>query len=79
MLLVCENDIIIEVPESSFATGLSHLMAAYYVFHVAYPKSIKTTLYFIQDVTMNMQTKKEKRPVRYTNFLTSTGLDKLET
>lgn len=66
ILLILEKDIVIEDSDLKLVSGLSHLVAAYYVFHVAYPKKFK----------MKMMGG-EKRPVRYTTFLTNSGLSKL--
>ena len=41
-----------EVPGETHVEGLLHLMAAYYVFGVEYPKACRALLYFVQDIFM---------------------------
>ena len=60
--LCAENVAIMELPSSTIQTGIAHLMAAYYVFDVQYPKMCKPTLFYFQDVIMD-KTDNLSRPV----------------
>ena len=53
--------------------GFIHLMAIYYVFNVEYPSACKATLYFLQDILMEMPVVDHYRPTKY---LSSSGLVK---
>ena len=46
MILCAENQEMCEVPGDTLVEGLVHLMAAYYVFGVEYPKACRALLYF---------------------------------
>ena len=72
-MFVCgENNIIVEVPTNKVINGFIHLMATYYVFNVEY-SFCRPTLFFFQDILLEMQDKK-KRPTRYSTFICTSGL-----
>ncbi len=62
-----ENDCLVEVPATTIVEGLVYLMAAYYVFNVAYPKLYQPLLYMVQDFVMD-KSDNGKRPTRYASF-----------
>lgn len=69
MFICAENTIIVEVPSTELCDGIVHLMSAYYVFNVGY-NFCKATLYFFQDVLMDMPDKKgTQRPTRYSTYI----------
>ena len=78
IFLCAEDNIIMEVQNSTkleLIDALVHLMAAYYVFNVAYPSVCKTTFYFLQDIIMGKGEAGARRPIRYSTFLTGKGLN----
>ena len=77
IFLCAERDLLMEVQNSTklqLIDGLVHLMAAYYVFNVAYPSACKATFYFLQDIIMKKGETGAHRPIRYSTFLTANGL-----
>ena len=44
MFLCAENDSLLEIPVNTLAEGFTHLMAAYYVFDVSYPRGCMPSL-----------------------------------
>ena len=54
MILCGENEEITEVPGETLVEGLLHLMVAYYVFGVEYPKMRRALLYLFQDILLEM-------------------------
>ena len=46
MIIVAENQELFEVPGDTLLNGILHLMATYYVYNVAYPKSCRSLLFF---------------------------------
>ena len=68
MFVCAEKTVVLEVPSRVFVDGLIHLMSAYYVFNVNY-NFCKSTLYFIQDVLMDMPDKGAHRPTRYSTYI----------
>ena len=73
MFLCAENDSLFEIPANTLAEGFTHLMAAYYVFDVSYPRGCMPSLYFLQDILLD-QPDNLSRPVRYTAYVRSVGL-----
>ena len=74
MFLCAESKALMEIPSTFFIDGVSHLMAAYYVFDVQYPKVCQSHLYFFQDVLMDKADTAKPRPVRYTSYIRSLDL-----
>ena len=52
MILCAEDQEICEVPGETLVEGLLHLMVAYYVYGVEYPKACRALLYVFQDILM---------------------------
>ena len=54
MMVCAENEELFEVPGETLGLleGIMHLMAAYYVYNVEYPRGCKGLLYFFQDILM---------------------------
>ena len=52
MFLSAENDALMEIPGTTVINGIAHLMAAYYVLDVQYPKVCKSSFFF-QDIIMD--------------------------
>ena len=50
MFLCTENESIMELPSAELTDGVRHLMAAYYMFWVGYPRSCRPSLLFLQYV-----------------------------
>ena len=46
MFLCAENVAIMELPSTTIQNGIAHLMTAYYVLDVQYPKMCKPTFFF---------------------------------
>ena len=72
MFLCAENDSLLEVPANTLTDGFTHLMAAYYVFDVGYPRGCMPSLYFLQDVVLD-RPDNLPRPIRYTAYVRSVG------
>ena len=55
MFICSENDVILDIAHDSatLVDGIIHLMAAYYVFHVEYPKICRNSFLFLQDIARN--------------------------
>ena len=68
MFICAEEDGILELPSTNIAEGITHLMAAYYVYNVQYPKAYQPLLYFFQDFLMDRVEENAKRPTRYSTF-----------
>jgi len=71
MILCAKNEEIMEVPGQHSWMGVLHLMAAYYVYGVKYPKGCKSLLYFFQDFIIqkpDVARAARKRPTRYKTF-----------
>ena len=73
MFLCAENESIMEVPSAELIDGVRHLMAAYYVFGVGYPRSCRPSLLFFQEYIMGMKESAQK-PIRYTTYVNSLNL-----
>ena len=59
--VVAEGDALFEIDNFSIVEGLLSLIAAYYVFHISYPKSSPATgVLFVQEVLMEMGSKPRK-------------------
>ena len=72
MILCAKNQEICEVQGETLVEGLLHLMAAYYVFGVEYPKTNQALLYFFQDILMERPDTygpAKDRPTRYKSFI----------
>lgn len=75
-IFVCaENTDLFEMNISTMtiADGICYLMAAYYVFNIAYPPAYKPMLYFFQDILMD-KPDRGSRPTRYSTFVAKLGL-----
>ena len=68
MIVCAENEELFEMPGETLLEGIMHLMAAYYVYNVEYPRGCKGLLYFIQDILME-RSGSGKRPTRYKTFI----------
>ena len=68
MMVCAENEELFEVPGETLLEGIMHLMAAYYVYNVEYPRGCKGLLYFFQDILME-RSGSGKRPTRYKTFI----------
>ena len=73
MFLCAENESIMELPSTNILDGVNHLMAAYYVLGVGYPRSCRPSLLFFQDYVMGIKDTAYK-PVRYTTYVNSLDL-----
>ncbi len=63
----------IKVCESNTpAKAIKSLMAIFYVFNIAYPTKVTSTLSFIQKILLNVQdsTKKDKKVVKFLSTIT---------
>ena len=72
MILCAGDQEMCEVPGETLVEGLLHLMAAYYVFGVEYPKANRALLYFFQDILMERPDTygpAKNRPTRYKSFI----------
>ena len=72
MFLSRENEALMEIPATTVLSGITHLMAAYYVLDMQYPKVCKSSLYFFQDIIMD-KPDDLPRPVRYNTYIKSLG------
>lgn len=72
MFLSAENEALMELPSTTILNGIAHLMAAYYVLDVQYPKVCKSTLFFFQDIIMD-EPDNLPRPVRYNTYIKTLG------
>ena len=61
MIIVAENQELFEVPGDTLLDGILHLMATYYVYNVAYPKSCRSLLFFLGHFIEQAKA----RPTRY--------------
>ena len=74
MILCAEDQEICEVPGETLVEGLLHLMVAYYVFGVEYPKACRALLYFFQDILTERPDTYElvkNRPTSHKSFISS--------
>ena len=58
--IVVENEIILELP--SFKYALIHLMGAYFVFDIAYPKALYSLLLLIQHHIFDLHDSQKSTP-----------------
>lgn len=73
MFLCAENESIMEVPSTKLLDGVRHLMTAYYVLGVDYPRSCRPSLLFFQEFVMGIK-ETSHRPIRYTTYVNSLDL-----
>ena len=69
MFVSAENEALMEIPGTTVLNGIVHLMAAYYVLDVEYPKVCKSS--FFQDIMDKPESL--PRPVRYNAYIKSLG------
>ena len=55
MFLCAENESIMEPSSAELIDGVRHLMAAYYVFGVGYPRSCRPSLLLFQKYVMGIK------------------------
>lgn len=72
MFLSAENEALMEIPGTTVINGIAHLMAAYYVLDVQYPKVCKSSFFFFQDIIMD-KPDSLPRPVRYNAYIKTLG------
>ena len=73
MFLCAEGDSITEIPTTTLSDGITYLMAAYYVYDISYPRVCNSSLFFFQDIVLDMADSLS-RPVRYSTYLQSAAL-----
>ena len=73
MFLCAENESVMELPSNELFDGVKHLMAAYYVYGVEYPRSCRPSLLFLQEYVLGIRNATQK-PVRYTTYVNSLEL-----
>ena len=71
--IIAERSILFEVENFNILNGISSLLAAYYVFHVAYPKSSPAAgmLLFFQEVLLGKEAISARRTSKYCSFINS--------
>ena len=70
MFLSAENEALMEIRGTTVLNGIAHLMAAYYVLDIQYPKVCKSS--FFQDIIMD-KPDSLPRSVRYNAYIKSLG------
>ena len=70
MFISAENEALMKIPSTTVLSGIAHLMAAYYVLDVQYPKVCKSSFFFFQDIIMD-KPDDLPRPVRYNTYIKS--------